>query len=137
LVTYFVGALAPPTSVWGRLALASAPIIWIVAKELLRSRFYQRLGRVAEPWSTSQRRWHMGYSAFTALVCVTVVGYLLYLARNEPAVLLYPESLGYLAFVVAMPFLVWYYMRTPLEFIIGVFLVAQAAVVLAGSSYAL
>lgn len=137
LVTYFVGALALPESVWGRLALAATPIVWIACKELLRNHFYQRLGRVAEPWSGSQRRWHIGITAFTAVVSVVVVGGLAYLFRDDPAAFLHPQALGYLAFVIAMPFLVWRYMRTPLEFIVGVFLVAQAAVVLGGGSYPL
>ena len=43
--------------------------------------------------------------------------------------------IGYLLFVAAMPVLVWFYMKTPFEFIAGVFLIAQSAVILAGGHY--
>src|SRR5690606_32412100 len=137
LVTYFVGALALPKSVEGRLALASAPLIWIAGKELLRTRFYQQLGRVQESMTPSERRWHLGFTLFTAIVSVAVIAFLLVSARDDLARLATPGRLGYLAFVAAMPLLAWRFMRTPLEFIIGIFLVAQAAVVLAGGHYAL
>src|SRR5690606_12135352 len=114
LVTYFVGALAFPASAWGRIALASAPVIWLAFREILRNRYYQRLGRVEQPVSKSDRRLHIGFTAFTAVVSVAVIGVVLHASRNEPAGLLVPGALGYLVFVAAMPFVVWRYLRTPL-----------------------
>src|SRR5690606_41248867 len=40
-------------------------------------------------------------------------------------------------YVAAMPLLVWLFMRTPLEYVAGVFLVAQAALMLSGGNYSL
>lgn len=137
LITYFVGALAAPTGAGGRLALAAAPLVWIAAKELLRTRYYQRLGQVRQPWGRADRGWHVAFTLFTAAASVGIVVSVIRSAGGDPAVLLEPAILGYLAFVVALPPLVWFFMRTPLEFIAGVFLVAQAAVILAGGHYEL
>src|SRR5690606_41282262 len=58
LITYFVGALALPESLSARLALASAPIVWLISRQLLRNHYYQQFGRVAEPVPSSDRRMH-------------------------------------------------------------------------------
>ncbi len=135
LATYFIGALAVPTSLAGRLALASAPIIWIVAKELLRRHYYQRLGKVDEVRTATDRRWHLAFTLFSAVIGAAVIAGTLVAARNDPAPLADPGVIGYLLFVAAMPVLVWFYMKTPFEFIAGVFLIAQSAVILAGGHY--
>lgn len=137
LAAYFIGALAAPASFGGRLALASAPIVWIVAKELLRRHYYQRLGKVEEVRTAADRRWHLGFTLFSAVISVAVVAGVMAAARNDPTTLTDPGVVGYLLFVAAMPLLAWFYMRTPLEFIAGIFLIAQAAVVLAGGHYEL
>src|SRR5690606_8654748 len=131
---YFVGALAPDLSTGGRVGLATTPLVWIVVKELLRSRYYQRFGRVEEVRPVFDRRLHLGLTLFTALVSVGIV--VTVLVRQWP-LQWDVGTVGYLAYVAAMPLLVWLFMRTPLEFIVGVFLVAQAALVLAGGSYRL
>lgn len=135
LVTYFVGALVADLSTAARILMAAAPLVWIAAKELLRWHYYQRLGRVAESRTRSDRRWHLGFTLFTLAVSVVIIAVVL--VRDGPAAFASFESLGYLAFVAAMPLLVWFFMRTPLEFIVGVFLVAQAALMLGGSNYEL
>src|SRR5690606_5082650 len=131
---YFVGALAPDLSTGGRVGLATTPLVWIVVKELLRSRYYQRFGRVEEVRPVFDRRLHLGLTLFTALVSVGIV--VTVLVRQWP-LQWDVGTVGYLAYVAAMPLLVWLFMRTPLEFIVGVFLVAQAALVLAGGAYRL
>jgi hypothetical protein len=137
LVSYFAGALAPLTW-WSRAALAALPLVWIVAKELLQRRYYQRHGRVEEVERAGERRLHRFLTATIAVVSIAVVGWLLrdviVHGRGDRE---WWELAGYLAFVAAMPFLVWRYLRTPLEFIVGVFLLAQAAVVLGGGRYEL
>lgn len=137
LVAYFTGALAP-LAPWSRLLLATTPLLWIGAKELLRHRYYQRFGRVVERPDPSHHRWHVALTIFIAVLSVGIVvvvvgGLIMGGWRTEP----FSQWLGYLAFVVAMPFLVWRYMRTMVEFVVGVFLVAQAAVVLGGGNYEL
>jgi len=137
LVSYFAGALAPLTW-WSRAALAALPLVWIVAKELLQRLYYQRHGRVEEVERAGERRLHRFLTATVAAVGIAVVGWALRDAIvHGPGARAWWELAGYLAFVVAMPFLVWRYLRTPLEFIVGVFLLAQAAVVLGGGSYEL
>src|SRR5690606_41783705 len=73
LVTYFVGALVPDLSAPARLSLASAPLVWIVAKELLRSRYYQRLGRVGEARPRADRLWHLAPTAVTPVVSPAIL----------------------------------------------------------------
>jgi hypothetical protein len=41
---------------------------------------------------------------------------------------------GYLAVVLLLPIVVWRWLRTPLEFIVGVFLMCQAALAFGGRS---
>ena len=137
LATYFIGALAAPASSGARLALASAPIVWIVAKELLRRFYYQRLGKVDEVRTVAERRWHLVFTLFSAVISAVVVAGVMAAARNNPSTLADPGVVGYLLFVAAMPLLVWLYMKTPLDFIAGIFLIAQAAVILAGGHYEL
>jgi predicted membrane metal-binding protein len=47
------------------------------------------------------------------------------------------DTAGYLAVVVAMPVLAWLWLRTPLEFVTGIFLMCQAALAFNGSPYPL
>lgn len=137
LVAYVMGALSPPEGLWGRLALASAPFVWIGAKEILRRRYYQPLGRVEEPRTEYERRWHLGFTIFTAIVSAAVVAVVLWTTVVRGRGLPPAGVLGYVAIVAVMPVLVWHFMKTPLEFIVGVFLVCQAALMLGGGSYAL
>ncbi len=137
LLVYFQGALAPPTGWGGRLALASAPFVWIAARELLRQRYYQSFGRVQEIRPVEAERWHLGLTLFTAAVSIGVVGFVAWQLVMGPTVSPGPDLVGYLTMIVLMPWLVWRFMPTPLEFIVGVFLVAQAALMLGGSHYAL
>jgi|SRR5690554_2161125 len=134
IVAYLVGALVPEPSTGVRFALASAPLVWIAVKELLRSRYYQRHGRVEEARSGADERLHLGLTLFTAVVSVGVFAFVVARAWPGP---FDAGTVGYLAYVAAMPLLVWLFMRTPLEFVAGVFLVAQAALMLAGGSYRL
>lgn len=134
LVAYFVGALVT-LNPWIRLCLAATPLLWILGKEALQRRYYQRFGRVVERESRGERRWRIAWTAFVALVSTIIVGATVAAMWSQWQV--DARVIGYLAFLGAMPVLAWRFMRTPWEFIIGVFLVAQAAVVLAGGNYEL
>ena len=137
LASYFIGALAALTW-WSRAALAALPLVWIVAKELLQRRYYQRHGRVEEVERAGERRLHRFLTAIVAGVSIAAVGWVLRdVIVHGPGDRAWWELAGYVVFVAAMPFLVWRYLRTPLEFIVGVFLLAQAAVVLGGGRYEL
>lgn len=137
LITYFVGALVVPLGTGLRLALATSPLVWIAAKELLRAGYYQRFRRATQAWRQGERNWHLAFTLFTMVVSVVIVVSSVLSARTDPSTLTTPEAAGYLVLVAAMPVLVWFFMRTPLEFIAGVFLVAQAALVLGGGNYGL
>ncbi len=143
LIAYFVGAFIG-LDTWTRVLLASFPILWIIAKELLRARYYQRHGRVLEPISRNERRWHMFLTGFVGLVSLGVTVLIAYdaLTAWDPIyVSVHGERptlalIGYVAFIWALPVIVWFYLHTVEEFIVGVFLIAQAAVVIAGGHYA-
>ena len=45
------------------------------------------------------------------------------------------RAIGYLAVVALLPWVVWRWLRTPLEFIVGVFLLCQAALAFTGQAY--
>lgn len=134
---YFLVALATPDGWLGRVALATAPFVWIGVKEMLRRRYYQPFGYVKEIRTASEERWHLGLTLFTAAVSVGVLGFVVWRATTDTPGGSLPELLGYMVLVGAMPWLVWRFMSTPLEYVVGVFLVAQAAVLLGGSHYAL
>lgn len=138
LVAYFVGALMPLTP-WVRLILAATPLVWIGGKEVLQRRYYQRYGRVVEREGRGDRWWRIAWTAFVAVVSLVIVGAVVHEAwsRGDWAPLGDVRLIGYLVFIGALPFLVWRYMRTAWEFIIGVFLMTQAAVVLVGGNYEL
>jgi hypothetical protein len=112
---------------------AAVPLVWIAAKETLRRRYYLRHGLVAEPWDPTQRRWHIGFTAFVAFVALWVAFVVVRAAFEAGA--LPPDFIGYLAFVIAMPACVWWFMRSTEEFLVGVVLFSQAAVIVAGGEY--
>ncbi|MEX0891742.1 MAG: hypothetical protein WEB88_06180 [Gemmatimonadota bacterium] len=135
---YFVGALAAPHSLAVRLGLALLPLVWIGSKEMLRLHYYQRFGRVGQVQTAAERRWHLGFTIATAVLSAGIVAVILFgLATRGRTLANHPGVLGYLAYVGVMPLLVWYFMRTPLEFVVGVFLVAQAALMFVGEHYSL
>lgn len=135
LVAYVVGAFVPPEGVPGRALLASAPFVWIGGKELLRARYYQRLGRVTERRPEGEHRLHLALTLFTAAVSVGILGFFGWRVAVAGTTTLDPPAVGYLFMIGIMPVLVWRFMRTPLEFIVGVFLVCQAALILGGAHY--
>ena len=136
VLAYAIGTLAAPDAPAPRIGLALLPLIWIVSKEMLRVRYYQRFGRVAQRLSTGERRWHLGFTLFTLAISVVIIGTIVHGLTVGPRSLADdPWVAGYLAWIAAMPVLVWYFMRTPLEFIVGVFLMAQAALALVGVYY--
>lgn len=138
LVAYFVGAFAPPDALWGRIGLALTPLVWIAAKELLRTHYYQSFGRVTEVRTVAERRWHIGFTIAIGAIMVGVAGFVIAgLLAGTRRLDEDPWIIGYLVFVLATPVLIWYFMQTPLEIIVGVFLMAQAALALVGVHYSL
>lgn len=117
-----------------RLTLASAPIIWLLSKELLTRFYYQRQGRVEQRISDGERRWHIGFTAFVGLVSLVIVISVL-IGKGLSGVT--PGGWGYLIVVALMPFVVWRWLWSSSDFIVGVSMICQSAVFLAGGHYQL
>jgi len=135
LIAFLLNAWVPLGPV-ARLVLASTPIVWILAKELLRGRLYQQFGVVEEAWTARSRQLHLLLNGFVAVIAAGIVGFVIvgFVLRRGP----FPPSLpaiGYLAFMIAMPFLSFRYFHGTEEFTVGIFLICQAAIVLGGGHY--
>ena len=131
LVVIMTGTLLGGSLVTALLTIG-ATLIWLVGKEIIRDRIYQPLGSVQEVWPQDKRREHLMFTGFVGLIAAGVT---LFVILNGQ--LGAPQTWVYLAFVVAMPFLTWRFLRTPMEFIVGVFLLAACAVHGAGGAYTL
>jgi hypothetical protein len=134
LASWLAGSLLPTTPAL-RVALIALPLAWLLGKQWLAFAYYQRFGQVTERPTTSERRYHLFFTGFTAFVSLQILLVVLgdlapFGARPWDA-----AAAGYLAVVVALPIVVWRWLRTPLEFIVGVFLCCQAAVAFAGLTY--
>jgi hypothetical protein len=121
---------------FGRLLLGAAPFAWIFGKEWLREHYYQFSGRVTQRrrvWESPLQALLAGVIAFTSL---TATGFVIYSLLRSFSWWLVPSSLVYIALLLAMPFIVWRYLRAPYEFVVGVALFALSAILLSGSSLA-
>lgn len=135
LASFLAGALLP-AAMELRVVLIGMPMIWLAAKQWLVQRYYQRFGQVEEQVTPTERNFQRVFIAFTAVVSALIVGFVL--TRLQPVGNL-PWDLratGYLMVVAVLPLIVWRWLRTPLEFIVGVFLLCQAAVAFTGQTYA-
>ncbi len=131
LLVYLTGVLLGPGLPTAIITIGLT-IAWLIGKEVIRRRVYRTFGDARERWSPVQRRLHIGLTAFVALVALGIWG--LFLVKGQVG---NPRGWPYLAFIAAMPFITWLYLRTPYEFIIGVFLVCASAVTSAGGAYGL
>lgn len=73
LASFLAGALLPTTLAL-RIVLIALPVLWIVGKQWLARRYYQRLGQVEEQVTPVERNFQRFFIAFTALVSVLVIG---------------------------------------------------------------
>lgn len=131
LATFAIGALAPlpPALRW---SLAATPLAWLASKELLRRFYYQRGGAVVERIDPTHARWRRWMMVYLGAVAALVVGGLA--TRIGAAVLTWP-ALGYVAIVAALPLVAWRWFWSIADFLIGVLLICQSAVVLVGRNY--
>ena len=122
--------------IFSRLLLGAAPFAWIFSKEWLREHYYQFSGRVTQPrkvWENALQGFLTGLMAFISL---TATGFVIYDLRHNFSWWLVRSSLIYVALLLAMPFIVWRYLRAPYEFVVGVALFALSAILLSGSPLA-
>ncbi|TDQ49361.1 hypothetical protein EV696_10465 [Permianibacter aggregans] len=115
-----------------RIALANAPFVWLLSKELLTRFYYQRHGRVEQRVSDSERRWHIGFTAFVALVSLVIIISVL-IGKGLSGITI--GGWGYLLVVALMPFVVWRWLWSSSDFIVGVSMICQSAVFLGGGHY--
>ena len=136
LASFLVGGLLPAIPMV-RGTLIAAPMLWLIAKQWMANRYYQRFGLVEELASDRERRIQRSFVGFAAVIsflvgAVTLAELVPFGIRRWDIV-----SSGYLLLVLLLPLVVWRWLRTPLDFIIGVFLLCQAALAIDGRSYPL
>jgi|GEM_PF-255592 len=133
LASYFIGALLPLNPAV-RAVLIVLPFAWLGAKLWLTRHYYQRFGRVEEQETRYERLTYWFCVAVSVLVAlgITVVS-LIGVSRHPGQA---PAGLaGYLALIWLLPLAAWRWMRSAMDFIIGVFLICQAALACVGQSY--
>ena len=135
-MAFLIGALVPLDEGL-RYVLAGAPIAWIATKEALRHFYYQGSGAALERISERQRRVRFWMTVYLAAISSVVIGGLLFAGYRDGrlAELLQWPWLGYLAVVVALPFIARRWFWSSSDFLVGVLLFCQSAVVLAGGTY--
>ncbi len=131
LSAYLVGLLYGPGAATAAVTIG-ATIAWLIGKELLRRQVYQAFGTAREPWPRPERRLQIGLTAFLALVALGVLAALVLDGRAAD-----PSRWPYMLFVALTPLVAWRLLRTPGEFIVGVFLLCACAVTSAGGAYSL
>ena len=115
--------------------LTLLPLLWLLAKELLRRYYYQRAGAVGERISTSQNRQHLGATLFTALICALIIGAGIVKFGIDGLLSLPAPRQAYFLIALLMPIVVWRWLWSSSDYVIGVLLLCQAAVIVAGSHY--
>ncbi len=117
-----------------RVVLALAPLLWLLAKELLRVAYYQRDGQVLQAPTDKEKRAHRWTVIYVAVVAAIVLGGLAYTAFQSGRVPP-PGMLGYAVIVAALPLVAWRWFWSVSDFLVGVLLMCQSAVVIGGGNY--
>lgn len=136
LIAYFAGPLLPSTPLT-KAVLIAIPAVWLLAKGWLTRGYYQRLGHVEQQETRQERglqRLFLGVVVLVALVITAGFGVIL----KQQAWSSLPVGMwGYLALLWLLVLATWRWLRSPFDFIIGVFLFCQAALVSVGRHYPL
>lgn len=119
--------------VFGRLLLGAGPFAWILGKEWLREHYYQFSGRVQQPKRVREDVLMVILTGVTALISLMATGFVVHSLLHDFSWRLALSSLVYVALLLAMPFMVWRYLRAPYEFVVGVFLLTLSAILLSGT----
>lgn len=133
LLSYFAGALLPLTPPV-RAALIATPFVWLAAKLWLSRNYYQRFGHVEEQEKHNERVTYWFCVAVSVLVALGItIGSLITAFRHPDKAS--AGLAGYLALLWLLPLAAWRWMRSAMDFIIGVFLICQAALACVGQTY--
>ncbi|MEO6801480.1 MAG: hypothetical protein ABI178_16200 [Rhodanobacter sp.] len=135
LIAYFGGPLLPSMPLT-RAVLIAIPAGWLLAKGWMTHHYYQRLGHVEQQETPAERRMHRLCVAVVLLVALAITAGLGTVAKQH-SWFLPAGMLGYLALLWLLVLATWRWLRSPLDFIIGVFLFCQAALVSGGGYYPL
>jgi hypothetical protein len=122
--------LQPGLRIW----LATAPVLWLVAKEVLRRAYYQRAGTALQSPSATQRRWRFWAVVYLAVMAALINAGFLYAAITGGS-LAPGQIVGYVVMVALLPLVAWRWVWSVSDFLVGVLLFCQAAVVLGGGQY--
>ena len=102
--------------------------LWLAGKEVIRRRVYRRFGQAQESWSGAVRRTHLGGLLILTPCLLAFAVWIVaagWLAR--PAV-----ALPYLIFCLATPLILWRYLYTINEMMIGFGLLFMCAITASG-----
>lgn len=131
VTAFLVGAFLPLSPAL-RIVLAALPAVWLLSKELLRRHYYQRDGvalQQVSPTLRRQRRWMAIY--LFAVSALVIAGNLIATGGTVED----GRALAYLVLVAALPFAAMRWFWSIGDFLVGVLLFCQAAVVAAGGAY--
>lgn len=131
LAAFVLGATLALTPAW-RYVLASAPLLWLLCKELLRAFYYQREGGALQRLSAKERRNHLWMVGYLALMSALIVGVVLW---NAGARAWQWPAIAYVVLVAALPLVAARWFWSVGDFLVGVLLFCQAAVVISGGHY--
>jgi hypothetical protein len=135
-LTFVVGAVVPLDQGL-RYALACAPLLWVATKEGLRYLYYQRAGAAVERLSDKHRRARLWMTIYLAAISALIIGGVFNTAMKKGQVdaLMQWPAVGYLIIVATLPFIARRWFWSVSDFLVGVLLFCQAAVVLGGVNY--
>ena len=136
IASYLLGGLLPPgAGVHGTLILI--PLAWLLGKQYMASIYYQRFGRAEERETANEYNIRRMFVGFTVAACFVVGAGLIAGLQPIGNARWGIGSIANLLVIVSMPWVVWRWLRSPLDFVVGVFLLCQAALALRGETYAL
>jgi hypothetical protein len=107
-------------------------LVWLIGKEVIRTRFYRPFGEAQEEWSPEKRREQRYLAIFLAGVSIFV--FAAYIVSGH---ILNPQTWSYLFFAALIAPVTWRFFRTPAEGSVGIFLMAACAVHSVGGAYSL
>lgn len=103
-------------------------LLWLAGKEIIRHRLYRRFGQAWETWTGTVRRTHQcSLLLFTPLLLAFAVWIVAAGWLAKPAV-----ALPYLIFCLATPLIMWRYLYTLNEIMIGFGLLFMCAITASG-----
>jgi len=132
LLVFMCAAVPSPALAhwWTRVLLGTTPFWWVLIKEELRSRIYQQFGRVEPKTSVGERIYLTLALSFAILISAGSIAVLFLNAFTAKATHV-TLSLGLSTVIlIAIPFLVFRFMRGKYELITGLFLVFQSVLML-------